>query len=374
MNDNNQHFDVIVVGAGIVGLAHAWMAFRRGLRVAVIERDHRCVGASIRNFGFVTVTGQRAGDTWRRAMRSRDLWAEMAPQAGISVVHRGLWVVAQRPQALDVLAEFAGTEMGAACELYPNTQWGDLAPSLRSDGSAGALYSPHELRVESRSAIPRIAAWLHAQGVRFIWGQEVLAVEGHAVQGSRDQWCAERVVVCPGTELNGVARRLLPDHTLQLTRLQMLRVRPEAGFRLGSAVMSDLSLVRYHGYANLASAAPLRAQLQNECGQSLDDGIHLIAVQSEDGTLVVGDSHHPHHSPEPFASEAVDRRILHHLREVVELAECEVLERWTGVYPTGHSTDCLIEKAAPDLRLVIVTSGTGASTAFGIAEEVFNTW
>ncbi len=374
MNNNNQAFDVIVVGAGIVGLAHAWMALRRGLRVAVIDRDHRCVGASIRNFGFVTVTGQRAGDTWRRALRSRNLWAELAPQAGIPVVHRGLWVVAQRALALDVLAEFAGTEMGAACELHLGSQWGGLAPALRSEGTAGAMYSPHELRVESRSAIPRLAAWLQEQGVHFVWGQEVLAIEGDVVHGAQGQWRAERVVVCPGTELNGVARRLLPDHALQLTRLQMLRVRPEAGFQLGAAVMSDLSLVRYHGYADLVNAAPLLAQLQEECGQSLDDGIHLIAVQSEDGTLVVGDSHHPHDSPEPFASEAVDRRILHHLREVVELAECEVIERWTGVYPTGHSADCLIEKPAPHLRLVVVTSGTGASTAFGIAEDVFNTW
>jgi glycine/D-amino acid oxidase-like deaminating enzyme len=60
-------YDVIVVGADIVGLAHAWVASRRGLRVLVVERDPRCVGASVRNFGFVTVTGQGAGDTWRRA-------------------------------------------------------------------------------------------------------------------------------------------------------------------------------------------------------------------------------------------------------------------------------------------------------------------
>lgn len=86
-------------------------------------------------------------------------------------------------------------------------------------------------------------------------------------------------------------------------------------------------------YADLVNAALLLAQLQDECGQSLDDGIHLITVQREDWTLVVGDSHHPHDSAEPSASDAVDRRILHHLREVVELAECEVLERWTGAYP-----------------------------------------
>jgi FAD dependent oxidoreductase TIGR03364 len=371
---NDKRFDLIVVGSGIAGLAHAWMGLRRGLRVALIERDHRCVGASIRNFGFVTVTGQRAGDTWRRARRSRDLWAELAPQAGIPIVHQGLWVVAQRARALDVLAEFVGTEMGERCELHRGQAWGARMPSLKSDGVAGALYSPHELRVESREAIPALARWLQAQGVRFIWGQEVLGIEGSTVHGAQGQWTAERIVVCPGTELNGVARRLLPDHALRLTRLQMLRVRPSAGLRLGAAVMSDLSLVRYHGYADLASSAPLLEQLRAECGPSLDDGTHLIAVQSADGTLVVGDSHHPHATPEPFASEAVDERILGHLYEVVGLDRCEVVERWTGVYPTGHGADALVHAPADHLRLVLVTSGTGASTAFGIAEDVFAGW
>lgn len=51
--------DLVVVGAGIVGLAHAVEAVRRGLRVTVIERDRRPVGASVRNFGHCCVTAQR---------------------------------------------------------------------------------------------------------------------------------------------------------------------------------------------------------------------------------------------------------------------------------------------------------------------------
>jgi len=104
-------YDLIVVGAGIVGLSHAWVAASRGLSVCVIERDAACIGASIRNFGFVTVTGQPAGDTWRRAMRSRDVWAELAPQAGIAIEHRGLFLVAQRPAAAAVLEAFMRTTM-----------------------------------------------------------------------------------------------------------------------------------------------------------------------------------------------------------------------------------------------------------------------
>lgn len=368
--------DVIVVGAGIVGLAHALAAVRRGQRVTVVERDHRCVGASIRNFGFVTVTGQPAGATWRRARASRDLWAEVAPQAGIPIEHRGLWLLARRPEAAAVLQQFMDTEMAAGLVLHDASEASALAPALRCEGAVAALYSPHELRVESRQAIPRLASWLaERHGVRFLFGETVLEAGAGRVRTSARALHADRVVLCPGTELTGVAAPALARHAgLRLTRLQMLRVRPEAGFRLGAAVMGDLSLVRYGGYAALPAAAALRARLEDEEAASLAAGIHLIVVQSADGTLVVGDSHHDDPSPEPFADAAVDALILRHLRQTLQLGECDVVERWTGVYPTGLATDCVIEAPDAATRVVVVTSGTGASTAFGIAEEVFDGW
>jgi FAD dependent oxidoreductase TIGR03364 len=381
MSPSDEVSDVIVVGAGIVGLAHACTAARRGLRVTVVERDHRCVGASIRNFGFITVTGQPAGQTWRRARRSREVWADVAPKAGIAIEHRGLWLLARREQAAAVLREFMDTEMAAGNELHDARAAADRAPMLRTDGATAAMYSPHELRVESRTAIPLLARWLaQSLGVRFIVGEAVLGVRAPLVWTAGRELRAERIVICPGTELNGLAAPALAPHALQLCRLQMLRVRPEPGFRMDAAVMGDLSLVRYGGYAALPAAAGLLRQLQLEEADSLAAGIHLIAVQSANGTLVVGDSHHTDPTPEPYADEAVDRLILRHLRETLDLGQCEVVERWTGVYPTGaraadgSALDCVIEAPDGATRVVVVSSGTGASTAFGIAEEVFHAW
>jgi D-hydroxyproline dehydrogenase subunit beta len=367
--------DVVVVGAGIVGLAHAYTAALRGLRVIVVERDHRCVGASIRNFGFITITGQPAGETWQRARASRDVWLNVAPRAGIPIVHRGLWLVARRPAAASVLEAFMRTDMAAGNVLYAASDAQKLAPSVRLDEANAAMYSPHELRVESREAVPMLAAWLAREyGVIFHFGEAVTHVETPRVQTVKRTLHGERVVICPGTELNGVGSDAIATHALQLTRLQMLRVQPQAGFQLDAAVMGDLSLVRYGGYAALPEASALLAQLQLEEAPSLQHGIHLIVVQSADGTLVVGDSHHNYDSPTPFASEAVDDLILRHLRETLHLTESRVVERWTGVYPVEAGQDCLIKCTNDATRVVVVTSGTGASTAFGIAKEVFNEW
>src|SRR6201994_2639990 len=102
-NQPTGRFDLAVVGAGILGLATALAAARRGLRVVVIDRDAQANGASVRNFGFITVTGQQRGKMGGRARRSRDVGQEVAAAAGIAVIHTGLWMTARRPESVAVL-------------------------------------------------------------------------------------------------------------------------------------------------------------------------------------------------------------------------------------------------------------------------------
>jgi FAD dependent oxidoreductase TIGR03364 len=341
----------------------------------VVERDAACIGASIRNFGFITITGQAPGDTWRRAMHSREVWQQVAPCAGIDIVHRSLWLAAYRPEAHDVLEAFMRTPMGEACELLDAADAQARAPALSLADAHSVLYSPHELRVESRTAIGLLARWLaEVHGVTFRFGEAVLEVRAPRVRTSRGTLHAERVVVCTNTDLHGLFAERIAAHELTLCRLQMLRVKPEPGFRLPGSVMMDLSLVRYEGYSTLPEAAALRARLQQEEAASLAHGIHLIVVQSADGSLVVGDSHHYADAPEPFAMEEVDQLILRHLRSTLDLESARITERWTGVYPSSKTTPCVIDAPDDATRVVLVTSGTGASTGFGIAHDVFERW
>jgi FAD dependent oxidoreductase TIGR03364 len=368
-------FDLAVVGAGILGLAHALAAVRRGLRVVVIDREAEAVGASVRNFGFVTVTGQQSGDCWRRAMRSRDVWAEVAPQAGIAIEHQGTLVPAQRPEAMAVLEAFARTDMGAECRLLS-------AAALRAQHGAvladrdwqGALWSPHERRVESRKAIPRLAAWLEGpKGVEFRRRTLVKAVEPGRVVTTGGVIEAAKVAVCPGDDLRTLFPEVIDRLGIGRCRLHMLKVMPaDRGFRLPGSVMSDQSLVRYLGWSELPETEALKVRLQAEQGEWLAEGIHLIAVQGADGGLIVGDSHHYEWSPSPFARGRVDDLILQEMHAVLRLPGARVVERWTGTYATLPDRLMISEAPAEGVRLVIVTSGTGASTGFAIGEETIS--
>ena len=363
-------FDLAVIGAGVVGLGCALAAARRGARVVVIDRDAQANGASVRNFGFVTVTGQARGAMWSLARRTRDIWAEVALEIGASVLQRGLLMSVRRPESMAVLASFLQTEMGEGCRLLDAHDLRRERGELATPHAVGALWSPHELRVDSREAIPRLAAWLEARHeVTFLRATAALDVATGRVATTRGAVEANVVVVCPGDELFSLFPERIASHDVTRCKLQMLRL-ADPGFRLAAGVMSDLGLVRYAGYAALPEAGALRARLEREQPDQLAHGVHLIVVQNADGALVVGDSHHYAPTPEPFAQDAVDRLILDEFEAVFGREAPRVVERWIGTYASATDQSVIVDAPAPGVRLVMVTTGAGASVGFALGEDV----
>jgi len=217
------------------------------------------------------VTGQQAGLTWRRARRTRDVWADLVGQAGIPVEQRGLLMIARRREAVAVIEEFARGPMGAGCRILRGKALAALAPPLRRR-LLGALYSPHELRVESREAIPRLAAWLAAtHDVTFLPPAAVHAVGPGRVETSAGPVAVRRVVVCPGPDLVTLFPEEHARRAVTLCKLHMLRV-AAPGWRLPAALMSDLGLLRYLGYADCPSLSGLRGRVAAEQAAWLDRG------------------------------------------------------------------------------------------------------
>src|SRR5271166_2079896 len=364
-------FDLAVVGAGICGLAHALAAARRGKRVVIVERDRQANGASIRNFGFITVTGQQAGECWRRARRSREVWAEVADAAGIPVLQRGLLVIARRPEARAVLEQFLATDMGAECRLVEPEDIEAYGTGLRSQSFAGALYSPHEIRVESREAMPRLADYLNERHeVTFRRETVVHAAAPPRLETSSGTIEAGAVVVCPGDDFQTLRADRIAAYGLTRCKLHMMRLAPSRFDERLPAIMSDLGLIRYLGYSELAAAKALARRLEAEQGEHIANGGHLIVVRSADHCLVIGDSHHYAATPDPFAPTAVADLLLDESPHVFSGDPPPVAERWTGTYASAKDRLALVDKPSDALRIVIVTSGTGASTSFALAEEV----
>src|SRR5262245_39780001 len=99
--------DVVIVGAGILGLAHAYEAARRGLRVLVFERNLSASGASVRNFGMIWPVGQPPGLAYETALRSRARWLEVLEDSRLPYWPDGSLHVVYRDDEADVAREFA---------------------------------------------------------------------------------------------------------------------------------------------------------------------------------------------------------------------------------------------------------------------------
>src|SRR5579862_7019757 len=102
-----QQYDVAIVGAGILGLAHAYYCARRGLRVIVFERSPCAMGASVRNFGMLWTIGQPAGAMHQLALRSRDIWLEVLAASVLWHERTGSLHLAYQDDEAQVLEEFA---------------------------------------------------------------------------------------------------------------------------------------------------------------------------------------------------------------------------------------------------------------------------
>lgn len=372
MKDNK--YDVAVVGAGIVGLAVAYTAAKKGQKVIVFERNPRAAGASVRNFGLVWPVGQPAGPLLDRALRSREIWLEVAQAAGLWLKQNGSLQLAYHADELDVLYEFhrgAGAA-GYQVKLLSPLEAANYSPAVKTEGLKGALYSATECTVTSRQAIPQIAAYLEQSlGVEFRFGTAITHVETNGLSDFYDFWRAERIFICSGAEFETLYPRVFRESGITKCKLQMLRTAAQpAGWELGASLCAGLTLLHYASFAHLDSLAAVRDRYNAENPGFARWGVHVLVSQNRHGEVILGDSHEYGWDVSPFDSEAINRLILGYLDTFARFPEPAIAENWHGVYPKLPGRADFVVEAEPGVWIVNGLSGAGMTMSFGLAEEV----
>jgi len=361
--------DLVVVGAGIVGLAHAAEAVRRGMTVTVVERDDRAVGASVRNFGHGCVTAQ-ADRALGYATAARARWIELGAAAGFWVGETGTVVAARADDEMAVLAELAA-ERGDGVALLGPAEVRARVPLAAGDLVGGAHLAA-DIRVDPRAALPALTAWLAGQaGVAVRWATAVLGVEPGLVRTSRGDLPAPRAVVCVGHDVDRLFPAVAAGAGLRRCGLHMLRVASPGGARFDPAVLTGTSLLRYPAFAGRPAAGAVRDRLAREAPELLAADVNLMLTQRPDGDLVVGDTHHRDTTLDAFKPEVLDDLLLAEAARLLGVDRLAVHERWLGVYASAPA-EFLVAAPHPGVRVVSVTSGIGMTTALGLAPEVLD--
>ena len=266
---------ILVVGGGVIGMATAYYALRKGHRVTVIERggpDHD--GCSLGNAGMVTpshfvplaapgmvamgikmmfrptgpftIRPRLDADLWRwgwrfyrsasrehversapflrdLALLSRRLFEEMAGASGneFGLVKKGLLMLCRTEKTFREevhTAEMAG-RLGMPAEVMTAEEAHRVEPALRMD-IRGAVYFPQDCHLVPQ----RFMAWLTRevvrQGGQVLWSTEVAGLEARngrveSVRTSGGALPADEVVIAAGSWSARLARGLGLDLPLQ---------------------------------------------------------------------------------------------------------------------------------------------------------------
>ena len=370
--------DVAVVGAGIVGIAHAWAAARLGLRVVVFERDEQSMGASIRNFGMILSLGAAPDAMLKWALESRRVWQEIAPEAGFWCHQSGALILVYHDDELAVANEFVAQslETGHRCKWLGGSDVLARSPGVVASGLRGALWFPDEVLVDPRKAIQRLPRFLSDRhGVRFCFGEAVTGIAMPHVEAGGRTWRADRVVVCTGASAHSLYPDTFSADCLTRCKLQMMRTAPQPdAWRLGPMLATGISMRHFPSFSACPSLPLLQQRISHDCPDLDRWGIHLLAAQNGYGELILGDSHEYSLDPDPFDRAEIDELILDHTQTFLAPPTLRIAQRWHGVYAKHADRSVFLAEPEPNVYIVNGLGGMGMSTSFGLAQDVCENW
>ena len=182
-------YDAVVIGAGLIGLASAWRARRRGLSVLVVDRatEPGAAASGVAAGMLAPVTEADFGEEGplRVNLAGRERWAsfaaELEEQSGLSTGYResgALVVAADRDdaEALRRLHDFQRT-LGLEVDWLPASRCRRLEPGL-SPRIAGGILAPQDGSADPRATGAALAAVVEELSL----GTEVEAIEHDGVR------------------------------------------------------------------------------------------------------------------------------------------------------------------------------------------------
>jgi len=319
--------DVAVVGAGIVGLAHAYLAARSRRTAAVFERNPAGLSASIRSFGMVWPIGQPAGRLHEIALRSREIWLEILQQTKLPYLQAGSLHVAYRADEVAVGKEFSAkaASLGYECAWLTAHQTLDRSHAIRAEGLLGALWSPTELTVDPRQIIRTLPQFLSERyGVQFYLNTAVQRVESSVLHTEGQRCEADAIIVAGGDDFQTLFPECFLDSALTRCKLQMMRTVPQPkGWQLGPSLAFGLTFRHYPTFQVCSTLQALKDRVTRETPEIDEWGIHVMVSQTALDELTIGDSHECGLAVNIFDNPAVNRLILDYAKTYLRVPTLE---------------------------------------------------
>jgi len=347
---NRAHYEVAIAGGGIVGAACALACARRGLRVALIERNWFGGGATSAGMGHVVVLDDSEAQ-FALTRYSQQLWHDFALRLPPSAEYeeRGtLWIAADASE-MDFAERMHAwfTARSVPCQLMNAAEIAKAEPNLARNLTGGLLVPQDAIVIPSVAALAMAeqaqelgAVWMLGKSVREFGYQSLLLNDGGELR-------ADRIVNALGVD----SIELSPDIPIRKRKGHLAITDRYPGF-----IQHQLVELGYMKSADITTA----------------DSVAFNVQPRRSGQLLVGSSRQ-------FGSEdtVIDQHILSAMLARASLylpglSKLDTLRAWTGFRAATPDKLPLIGPDPTNTSLLLATGheGLGITASLATAELI----
>lgn len=371
-------FDLIVVGGGILGTFHAYHALKKGLKVALIEKNSSPQGATVRNFGQVVPSGMDL--KWQNFGReSLSIYKELQEETDLTVRENGSVYIASNDEEMQLIHELHQINKDNNYEsvMLSKNDCIKKFDGLRSDYCKGGLFFPQEISVDSGEMIIKLHQLLKEKlNLEIFYNTTVVEINENngctCVTSEGNSFNSAKVIICGGHEFKTLYPKVFNESDLVVTKLQMLQTKPQGIYSLPGNILTGLTIRRYESFQECESFEKIKS-LEDSHTFDKKFGIHILFKQTLDGSVIIGDSHE-------YASAKnsddlgydlnmeIDEYMINEAKKIIDLPTYEIQRRWFGIYSQCKTKDIFEHNPSPNIHIITGIGGKGMTGSGGFAK------
>ena len=341
-------FDVVIIGAGIVGSACAAECVSEGLKTAIVEAKIIGGGATAAGMGHLVVMDDSEAQ-FALTSYSCKLWSQLKEDLPPSIEYEAcgtIWVAADDEEMAEVRRkEKYYTERGVNVQLLDAKALHEAEPNLRS-GLAGGLRVPNDCVIYPPCAAQFFVDRAVSNGATLILGKKVKNIQKDGVRIDDDTFLSSGLVV----NATGSWAPLLTSGI-------------DVKKRKGHLLITD----RYPGFVKhqLVELGYLKS-----AHSVTDDSVAFNIQPRKTGQMLIGSSRQYGIESSQIDTPILRRMLNRAIEYMPDLANLSSIRTWTGFRAATPDKLPLIGPDVLNSKLYLATGheGLGITTSLGTAK------
>ncbi len=370
-------YDLIIVGGGVLGTFSAYHALRLGKSVALIERNKTPQEATVRNFGQIVPSGLNTH--WKQfGLKSLEIYKTLQSFADFSVRPYGSYYLASDNDEVTLLHELLQTDkiIDYESKILSAREACERLPGLKSQYCAGALHYPEEVSVDPRKMISLVIDYLiEVYQLTYLPYTIAQHFELNATgdcqitTNTKLTLTAEQLLICNGAEFQLLFPEYYLNEETECVKIHMMLTKPQPSLRFYGNILTGLSIRRYEAFRECPSYSLITKK--NDPDPRIQQwGIHILFKQTDNGQVIIGDSHHytDVHDKEDLGFDIrhdVNEYILDLAKEIFDLETFQIDTTWTGIYSQTKKVDIISKSFDGKIHILNAIGGKGMTAGPG---------